>query len=175
MGNFVSCTPMVSHPIMNKKPRNRSVTVIFPDGEVRQLKGLPTITAAELMFECPNFFLANSRSLHVGGRFSALEADEELEVGNLYIMFPMKRVKSVVTAADTAPLRLTGASSVAPGRVSAGIRNDQRDDVEFEHPESTHNEADWFSAAPDYKYRLSACRSRKPLLETITEEPVWSR
>jgi predicted nucleic acid-binding Zn ribbon protein len=28
---------------------------------------------------------------------------------------------------------------------------------------------------PEYKYRLSSCRSRKPMLETINEEPVRSR
>lgn len=162
---------------MNKNSKNRSVTVIFPNGEVRQLRGQSTITAAELMFECPNFFLANSRSLHVGGRFSALSADEELEAGNLYIIFPMKRVKSVVTAVDMAPLRLIGArsDSVGPGRVSAETENDQQDATESEIPESTHSEAEQFSAAPEYKYRLSACRSKKPLLGTIREEPVRSR
>lgn len=28
---------------------------------------------------------------------------------------------------------------------------------------------------PEFKYRLVSCRSRKPLLETIKEEPVCSR
>ncbi|XP_059448623.1 uncharacterized protein LOC132179848 [Corylus avellana] len=30
-------------------------------------------------------------------------------------------------------------------------------------------------ASPEFKFRLSVCRSRKPGLETITEEPIRSR
>src|SRR2546430_1670487 len=97
MGNYVSCT-LASPLIKNSK----AARVILPAGEVRQFR--EPIKAAELMLECPNFFLVNSQSLHIGRRFSALAADEEVEFGNVYIMFPMKRLNSVVTAADMAVL-----------------------------------------------------------------------
>ncbi|OWM86257.1 hypothetical protein CDL15_Pgr011081 [Punica granatum] len=169
MGNFVSCTHMVTPLIMNKSSKTRSITVVFPDGEIRQFRGQTVIAAAELMFECPNFFLANSRSLHVGRRFSALSADEELEIGNLYIMFPMKKLNSMITAVDMAPLRLMGV------QVSCENKND-RQGMEFEDPGPAQiDEAQWQSTAPIYKPRLSACGSRKPLLETIREDPVCSR
>lgn len=163
---------MVPPSIMSKNSKHRMATVVFPDGEVRRLGCQPAIAAAELMLECPNFFLANSQSLRVGRRFSALSADEELEVGNLYLMFPMKRVKSIVTVVDMAPLRLMGALSGSES-ISGGTGNDQHD-MEFEEPAPTYGEAGLFPAVPDHKRRLSSCGSRKPLLETIREEPVWS-
>ncbi|XP_047335752.1 uncharacterized protein LOC124939312 [Impatiens glandulifera] len=72
--------------------------VILPSGEMRNF--VDVVTAAELMVESPNFFLVNGRSLTIGGRFEPLGADEELELGNIYVMYPMKRRRSRVTAAD---------------------------------------------------------------------------
>ncbi|XP_047335753.1 uncharacterized protein LOC124939313 [Impatiens glandulifera] len=72
--------------------------VILPSGEIRNF--VDVVTAAELMVESPNFFLVNGRSLTIGGRFEPLGADEELELGNIYAMYPMKRRRSRVTAAD---------------------------------------------------------------------------
>ncbi|KAK7264090.1 hypothetical protein RJT34_31693 [Clitoria ternatea] len=63
-----------------------------------QFRGI--VMVAELMMENPNHFLVNSCSLHIDRRFNALDADEELEFGNVYIFFPMSRVDSIVTAAD---------------------------------------------------------------------------
>lgn len=173
MGNMVSCILMSAPSIMNKNPKDQSATVVFPNGEVRRLRGQPTVTAAELMLECPNFFLANTRSLHVGRRFSALNADAELESGNFYIMFPMERVKSTVTAVDMALSRHVGSYS-GSGRVSEVARNYQQD-ADFQDPGSTHGEAEQFSVVLKHRHRLSSFGSRKPLLETIREEPVWSR
>ncbi|KAK4741536.1 hypothetical protein SAY87_025124 [Trapa incisa] len=174
MGNSVSCTLMAAPSIMKKNRKYRPTTVVFPDGEVRQLTGQLTITAAEFMIECPNYFLANTRSLHVGRRFSALSADEELESGNLYILFPMKRVKSIVTAVDMAPLRLMG-TNTGSRRVSKGSGYDLKDAKSEEPGPTLGVEAEQISELPTYRCRLSSCGSRKPLLETIREESVWSR
>ncbi|KAJ1382905.1 hypothetical protein SESBI_43814 [Sesbania bispinosa] len=111
MGNYISCT--LAPPLMRNAKATR---VVFPTGEVKQFKEI--VKAAELMLENPNYFLVNSRSLHIGRRFSALAADEELEFGNVYIFFPMRRLNSVVTAADMAVLFL--AANSAAKRLSAG-------------------------------------------------------
>ncbi|KAM4097269.1 hypothetical protein ACJW30_08G168800 [Castanea mollissima] len=185
MGNYVSCT--LATPLIKS---NKAARVVFPGGEVRQFR--EPIKAAELMFECPNFFLVNSQSLHIGRRFSALGADEEIEFGNVYIMFPMKRVNSVVVAADMAMLFLVansatkrisssgGNSKIRVSPESGGGGSDtqnmavEADEGEAGGPRLNLEGIEGFSS-PEYQFRLSVCRSRKPMLETIKEEPIWSR
>ena len=180
MGNYVSCT--LATPLMKN---SKAVRVIFPGGEVRQFR--EPVKAAELMLELPNFFAANSRSLHIGRRFSALSADEELEFGHVYVMFPMRRVNSVVTAADLAVFFM--AANSAAKRISGGNvrilphsgaaaaaadhdhQADQRDDLD--HQSGLIQGFD--QIVPEFKFRLAACRSRKPMLETIKEEPIRLR
>ncbi|GMN38695.1 hypothetical protein TIFTF001_007929 [Ficus carica] len=200
MGNYVSCT--LATPLMKN---SKAVRVIFPGGEVRQLR--EAVKAAELMLELPNFFLANSSGLHIGRRFSALSADEELEFGNVYVMFPMRRVNSVITAADMAVFFL--AANSAAKRISGGkvrILPDSGNEreltaaaegVEYDPQGYSHSHVDdhdqnghqikgstlslegvhegFDQVLPEYKYRLAACRSRKPMLETIKEEPIYLR
>lgn len=177
MGNYISCT--LATPLIKN---NKAARVIFPGGQVRHCR--EPVKAAELMLECPNFFLVNSQSLHIGRRFSALAADEELEFGNVYIMFPMRRVNSVVTAADMAALFMaanSAAKRISGGKVRAlpesggGGRQEVGVTAEEESgPRLSLDGVDGF-AAPEFKYRLSVCRSRKPGLETITEESICSR
>ena len=188
MGNYISCT--LATPLMKN---SKAVRVIFPGGEVRQLQD-QSVKAAELMLECPNFFLANSKSLHIGRRFSALAADEELEFANVYIMFPMRRLNSVVTAADLAVLFM--AANSASKRISGGkVRilpesgGDGGSGIEANYVDNDHHQTDnkgtttlsldgvegFDQVVPEFKYRLAACRSRKPMLETIKEEPIRLR
>ncbi|OAY47222.1 uncharacterized protein LOC110617886 [Manihot esculenta] len=188
MGNYVSCT--LATPLIKN---SKAARVVLPTGEVRQFRHQP-IKAAELMLECPNFFLVNSQSLHIGRRFSALSADEEVEFGNVYIMFPMKRVNSVATAADMAALFM--AANSAAKRITGGKNNNNSNkvrvlpetcsDVPVEGSSlqgsedggsrlsSCEEEIEGFPR-PEFNYRLSVCRSKKPMLETIKEEPVRSR
>ncbi|KAK9226693.1 hypothetical protein WN943_011741 [Citrus x changshan-huyou] len=197
MGNYVSCT--LPTPLM-KSPK--AARVILPGGEIRQFREL--VKAAEVMLECPNFFLTNAKSLHIGKRFSALAADEELEFGNVYIMFPMKRVNSMVTAADMASLFMaahsaakrisggqivrvspeSGAAAAAAAASCAEKEERLNDGGKVDDDDNNNEEASRLSLegdhegyfpVPEFKYRLVSCRSRKPLLETIKEEPVCSR
>ncbi|KAL0381433.1 UNVERIFIED_CONTAM: hypothetical protein Sangu_0207600 [Sesamum angustifolium] len=94
MGNYASCT--LSGPV--SKSFIRGTKVIFPSGEVRRLYH-PT-KAAELMLEVPGFFISEAKCLRIGKRLAALAADEDLEIGGVYVFFPMKRLNSAVTAAD---------------------------------------------------------------------------
>ncbi|KAA8532611.1 hypothetical protein F0562_032573 [Nyssa sinensis] len=113
MGNYISFSCTLISPTMKS---SKAARVILPGGEIRQFR--EPVKAAELMLESPNYFIVNSRSLNIGRRFSALAADEDLEFGNVYIMFPMKRVNSIVTAADMAVFFM--AANVVAKRLPAG-------------------------------------------------------
>jgi len=170
MGNYISCT--LAPPLMKN---TRAARVIFPTGEVKQYKE-QVINVAELMMECPTHFLANSNSLHIGRRFSPLGADEELECGNVYIFFPMRRLNSVVTAADVAVLFM------AANMTAKRITND-KDLMSCDHLAEgvgTNDDVPRLSlegveVESGFRNRFSYCRSRKPALETINEEPIWLR
>ncbi|KAJ4960638.1 hypothetical protein NE237_020548 [Protea cynaroides] len=164
MGNYISCT-------LSTNPRCKHsswIKVILPSGEIRQIDG--PVNAADLMFENPNHFLVNSRSLQIGRRFSALNADEELEMGNVYVLFSMTRLNSFVTAVDMGVLMMTANSAAkrASGgrRVSPVVNNLQGSEETF--PKLKLDDIEDLSVL-EFKNRLSVCRARKPSLETIKE------
>ncbi|XP_019154617.1 PREDICTED: uncharacterized protein LOC109151153 [Ipomoea nil] len=169
MGNYISCTML--GPIGG---RGRCATVILPAGEIRRF--YEPVNAAEVMLEhCPGHFLVNTKSLHDGRRFCPLGAVEELEVGNAYAAFAMKRVSSLVTAADMGALFLAAAAKNrrAAGRGSAKVlpadcTEGLDEGLVGSLPKLKLDDIEDFSA-PDLKRRLSMCRSKKPLLETIAE------
>lgn len=173
MGNYASCAfvaPRMRSP--------KSARVILPSGEVRQFRH--PVKAAELMLEAPNFFVVNSKSLNINRRFSPLAADEDLEFGNLYVMFPIRRSNSVVTAADVAVFLM--AASSAPKRITGGRISPEAAEsagtASFSSDTSAENGRTGLSLeglAPEFQYRLSVCRSKRPGLDTILEEPVFSR
>ncbi|KAK1269242.1 hypothetical protein QJS04_geneDACA017622 [Acorus gramineus] len=160
MGSYISCTYYPTN-----KPKHTKV--VLPSGEVRRFDH-PT-TAADLMLDFPGHFVAAAAggSLVVGRRFSPVTADEELEVGEVYVMFPMRRVDSVVTDADVGRLLLAVAASpprgarVGPEAAAVAAEEEVGPAVALEGAE--------------FKYRLSLCRSRKPSLETIVEETACLR
>ncbi|KAG5240452.1 DUF4228 domain-containing protein [Salix suchowensis] len=162
MGNYISCT--LSTPLIKN---SKAARVVFPNGDVRQFR--EPVKAAELMLECPNFFLTNSQALHIGRRFSALGADEDLEFGNVYLMFPMKRVSSTVSAADMAVFFM--AANSAAKRISGGnnktrvlpesvvIRTLEKSKGSEVGAPRLSGRGEGFRC-PEYMYRLSSCRSR---------------
>ncbi|CAM8953411.1 hypothetical protein QQ045_017699 [Rhodiola kirilowii] len=156
MGNFASCTLSSSS--------SKAVKVILPTREIRQLK--EDTKAAELMMEFPSYFLVNSSSMQIGRRFSALSADEDLEVGNVYIMFPMRRVSSTVEDGDVAVLFTAAKMRMVVVADEQDVKKDENigSVCNFEEVEGSFEEK--------VKYRLSVCKSRKPKLETIKEEPI---
>lgn len=173
MGNHVSCTLGTSTAIKNFQSTTK---ITFPTGEIRHI--CEPVKAAEIMLECPNFFLVNTKSLQIGRRFLALNADENLEMANTYVMFPMKRLNSVVTAADMGALFLTAK------RVAAGNHTRNLPQM-ITHPAAVNREEEVtpkFNIEDtgdflfhEFKHRLSMCRSKKPVLETIEEEPIYLR
>ncbi|XP_057481351.1 uncharacterized protein LOC130768335 [Actinidia eriantha] len=166
MGNYVSCA-LASPASKHSKP----IKIISQTGEIKEFQ--QPLKAAELMLESPNSFVVNSRSLQIRRRFSALNADEDLETGNVYVMFPMKRVRSVVTAADMGVLFLAANSAARRSAAAGGVRvlpEPPREEAAAA-PRLSLEDVEEFST-PEFKHRLSMCRSKKPLLETIVEEPI---
>ncbi|KAL8157527.1 uncharacterized protein LOC141714116 [Apium graveolens] len=163
MGNHASlCSSRIS-------ATSKASKVIFPGGEVRQFRR--PVKAAELMLESPGSFLANTKALNVGRRFTALSADEDLEFGNIYIVFPMKRLKSVVKGDDldvlfmvANPTATTNKVRVLPDSTQAALQKSEVEGLKISFEE---NEG-FYSG--EFKHRLSVSRSRKPMLDTITEE-----
>ncbi|KZV19525.1 hypothetical protein F511_06387 [Dorcoceras hygrometricum] len=167
MGNYVSCTFLSP-----KLGTHKAARVLLPGGEIRQFQEV--VKAAELMLETPGFFVVNAKSLCVGRRFSPLTADEDLEFANLYFMFPLRRANSVVTAADVAVFLM--AANSAPKRIAGRISPETIEEAAVDDCcESGRARLCLDGVIPDYKYRAASCRSRKPLLDTISEEPVSSR
>lgn len=162
MGNYISCS--LSAGGGNKQWR--SIKVVFPSGEISKFE--EAIKAAELMVEMPSFFVVNTRSLQIGRRFCALHADEELEYGNVYVMIPMKKLNSAVTASDMGSLLITAK------RVSAKVNKilptaEPNLEMALSQPQLNLDDIDQDLSM----HRLSICsRSKKPLLETIAEEKV---
>ncbi|KZV48925.1 hypothetical protein F511_09713 [Dorcoceras hygrometricum] len=176
MGNYTSCT--LPGPVARSSARGTKV--ILPSGELRRIHE-PT-KAAELMVEAPNYFLVNAESLRVGRRFSALNADEDLEMGNTYGFFPMKRLNSAATAADMETFSAAAKPGLKRVRVrilpecgQAAAQQAVESIEKVSVPKLNLDNFEQFSAL-EIKHRLSVCcRSKRPLLETIMEEPAGHR
>ncbi|XP_071692170.1 uncharacterized protein [Rutidosis leptorrhynchoides] len=152
MGNYVSCT-------LTHRQNSTATKVIFPNGEVHKFH--EPIKAAELMLESPSSFIVSSKSLRIGARFCALNADEDLEFGIVYVMFPMNRVNSVVTTSDLGSLFITAKKMGRIAPVPTQLKLNLEDIEEL--------------SSPEFKHRILMCRSKKPVLETIAEEHVCYR
>ncbi|XP_057960235.1 uncharacterized protein LOC131152393 [Malania oleifera] len=178
MGNYLSCTLSAQSGKHCRSPK-----VVFPGGEIRRLDG--PAKAAELMLETPNFFLVNSQSLRVGQRFSALNADDDLEAANVYVMFPMNRLNSFVTTADKGAL-FRASNSVAKRASSGMVRilpesesvpppADEQQENEKPLPKLNLEDIEDQLSALELKHRVSIGRAKRPLLETIAEEHTIAR
>ncbi|XP_076928262.1 uncharacterized protein LOC143592169 [Bidens hawaiensis] len=161
MGNYTSACDCNCKLILSPRTKNtKSARVVFPSGEIRQFPD--SAKAAEIMIECPTFFLVNSQSLSINRRFSPLSADEELESGNIYIMFLMRRLNLMVTPADMTVLWMAGNKRM----VSPESEKPVEDKVQL---------MDAVAETAEFRHRMVVCRSRKPLLDTIAEETVFCR
>ncbi|XP_047331751.1 uncharacterized protein LOC124935359 [Impatiens glandulifera] len=146
MGNYISCISISSRIKIPK-----STQVILPTGETSQFRHL--VKAAELMVDFPNFFLVNAGPLTIGRRFQPLPADEDLQLGHIYIMFPMRRACSMVTTEDM--------------EVLFKVRSGQSSE-----PRLSLDGGQGFPV-PEFKYKVAIMgKSRKPMLEIITEEDI---
>ncbi|KAL8137431.1 hypothetical protein V2J09_003432 [Rumex salicifolius] len=159
MGNYASCA-------LAGAAGSKVVKVVFPAGEIRTFE--EEVNAAELMLEMPKYFVVNARSLKKDRRFSALNADDNLSIGNVYVLFPMKRLNSVIGAADTGGLYLA-AKKKSKSKVVPLIQFVEQEAARKRRGEDEVEEL----YLPELDCRWSKSRSKKPVLETILEEPTW--
>lgn len=101
-------------------------------------------------------------------------------MGNVYVMLPMKRLNSTVTASDMGPLflvaspsskRESSGNSSGSGRVR--VSPESAEVVPLERSSETPKlslEGIEELSIPEFRHRMSKSRSKKPLLETIAEE-----
>ncbi|XP_020598192.1 uncharacterized protein LOC110037811 [Phalaenopsis equestris] len=164
MGNYLSCS--LPSPVAGFQSGPK---VILPSGDIHHL-GAASATAAELMLEHPGFFLVHSSAILINRRLFALSADEELELGVVYVMFPMDRVGSAASAGDMGRLLLAaGKQALTPAVESA--RPALSTEMAAENRLKLDEVDDGLFA--EFRYKKSLCRSRRPVLETITEEAVF--
>ncbi|KAG9135636.1 hypothetical protein Leryth_002374 [Lithospermum erythrorhizon] len=142
MGNHISSK-------LSSGKHAKSSKVIFPSGEIIQYKQ-PT-NAAELMFESPNFFLANAKSLQIGSS----------DMGGLFL------------AAKSAACRKRVSFGIT--RISPECNNEDAEESKMESTKLNVDEVLEEYAAAEMQKRRLVSRSKKPLLETIIEEPSFSR
>ncbi|KAM0875962.1 hypothetical protein ACQ4PT_036444 [Festuca glaucescens] len=179
MGNFASCT-------LARIPG--AARVVLPDGGVRLVR--PPATAAQLMLEAPGHFLADACALQAGRRIAAVATDEDLELGGVYVAFPMKRLGSKAAPADLARLaavftREVHARQLASAKVAAMVvvappevafvPATEDDALLVRAPRLDEMSVDDEAAAAEIgelKHRISCGRlsRRRPTLETIHEE-----
>ncbi|EEF34306.1 conserved hypothetical protein [Ricinus communis] len=180
MGNYMSSK--LANPIHRKS--RKSTKVVLPTGEIRKIRQPTATKAAELMMDVPGFFVVNTKSLKIGKRFYPLSADDDLEKGNVYVMYPMYRKNSVVTAGDMVVLFVTANKVMKRGackgndiniKVLPESQSSAAEGVEDEASPRLSLEGIEHVSTPQFRYRMSISRSKKPLLETIQEESICSR
>ncbi|KAI0513454.1 hypothetical protein KFK09_009475 [Dendrobium nobile] len=156
MGNYISCTLSVA--II--EAQSQVPKVILPNDAILQLSAR-LVTAAELMLDHPGYFLVHSGAMLVSRRLFALSADEELELGAVYVMFPMDRLGSVAREEDMGRLLL------ATGK--EGRKGVSESTAQMASPLEPRSEMDDALIA-DFIYLKSLSRSKRPAMDTIMEE-----
>eukprot|EP00252_Welwitschia_mirabilis_P001067 TRINITY_DN1102_c0_g1_i1.p1 TRINITY_DN1102_c0_g1~~TRINITY_DN1102_c0_g1_i1.p1 ORF type:complete len:200 (+),score=14.38 TRINITY_DN1102_c0_g1_i1:831-1430(+) len=183
MGNLVSCAS-------STVPCN-AVKVIKISGGVQEFRR--KVKAAELMLDHPQHCVCHASGLQIGRRVNPLPADEDLEMGQLYLLLPMSKLSSVLTATDMAAIGFWtkgGTAAAALAASAAGAKNaarilpfpphqdrrkdsEPRKDKEDEHCQ-LHVPKLSLDDVPDVatalaQLRLGSCRAWRPKLETIRE------
>ncbi|GLJ44741.1 hypothetical protein SUGI_0940800 [Cryptomeria japonica] len=176
MGNYVSCAASTVPSKMFK--------VVLPNGSVQEFHR--RVKAAELMLENPQQFVCHANGLQIGRRINPLLADEDLELGQLYFLLPMQKLKGVLSGTDMASLAFKANSATkgsGHGKNNAKILPllfgdmlpERRKDADLLMDEKAQElprlnlEDDPDLSTAFEQLRLSGCRAWKPKLETISE------
>ncbi|KAF2295360.1 hypothetical protein GH714_032660 [Hevea brasiliensis] len=157
--------------------KNYEVFIVF-DVVINSWTGGVDIIGPEFFAEWAGREPDQKMVAEIGRRFCALNADDDLQKANVYVMYPMYRKYSVVTASDLGALFMGANSAVK--RVSGGkvrVRPDTTSDTAVDGVAVPRLSLEGIEevSTPEFRHRMSMSRSRKPLLSTIDEEPVRSR
>lgn len=84
--------------------------LILPDGRLQEFSH--PIKASYLLQKDPTIFICNSDEMEFGDTISALNAEEELQLGQLYFALPLKRLRSRLRAEEMAALAVKASSAL---------------------------------------------------------------
>ncbi|XP_058077658.1 uncharacterized protein LOC131226022 [Magnolia sinica] len=158
MGNYSSC---------HFKAHKPTAKFVDSDGNLQRLE-IP-VKAAELMLESPGHVICQAEEIRRTRRVSAMRADEELEAGKIYLLFPVGRANCKASDAEMARIDAT-CRRMRKGK-SRGCKKvfpdaEQARDSSLEcHVSDDSRESD--TGFPGHQ--LSNYRPWTPVLETIDE------
>jgi hypothetical protein len=96
MGSCVSSNGTSSVPAATAK-------LILMDGSIKEFS--EEVRSQEILQEYPGHFICNSDGLYVGQNISqVLGDDDQLQTGQLYFLFPQRKLQFVLTVPDMASL-----------------------------------------------------------------------
>ncbi|KAI3991243.1 hypothetical protein MKX01_022464 [Papaver californicum] len=185
MGNYISHRKSVM-----------SGKVILPDGTVHKLDH--SLTVAELMLEHPQQVVVEFRPLMNGNRPTPLPADKKLDMKKSYLMLPMKRGNSTVTADDARQILLKAKTVLKSGsilsssklfpllaficrpsiniKVGHGLVSHKEDKCSVKEREKTKTLMELvpevFEQEPEFLSRQFSGKGWKPSLDTIVEKII---
>ncbi|KAH0688988.1 hypothetical protein KY289_016346 [Solanum tuberosum] len=84
--------------------------IILQDGRLQEFSY--PIKASYLLQKDPTIFICNSDEMEFGDRISAINAEEELQLGQLYFAMPLKRLRSRLRAEEMAALAVKASSAL---------------------------------------------------------------
>ncbi|XP_015069332.1 uncharacterized protein LOC107013971 [Solanum pennellii] len=84
--------------------------IILQDGRLQEFSY--PIKAWYLLQKDPTIFICNSDEMELGDKISAINAEEELQLGQLYFAMPLKRLRSRLGAEEMAALAVKASSAL---------------------------------------------------------------
>ncbi|KAL4035085.1 hypothetical protein IC575_003759 [Cucumis melo] len=115
MGNAVSPC-LISISISLRRHRPSAVKLVFTDGPTKFLVGNHHF-AGEIMFQFPDMMVCHAESFFIGHPIPSLSIDDELLVGETYLVLPIDRFASV-DVLSTSSLAMIGAGNMSAEKFS---------------------------------------------------------
>ncbi|XP_049395913.1 uncharacterized protein LOC125860059 [Solanum stenotomum] len=84
--------------------------LILQDGRLQEFSY--PIKASYLLQKDPSIFICNSDEMEFGDMISAINSEEELQLGQLYFAMPLKRLRSRLRAEEMAALAVKASSAL---------------------------------------------------------------
>ncbi|VFQ59170.1 unnamed protein product [Cuscuta campestris] len=105
-----------------RRRSSAAADVILSNGELRQFFVPVKASQVLLMFSgsaAASFFLCNSDRLYFDEHIPAMDAEEELEAGQIYFVLPAGKLQHRLAASDMAALAVTASAALKSTRIRA--------------------------------------------------------
>ncbi|KAH7517895.1 uncharacterized protein LOC107435766 [Ziziphus jujuba] len=89
-----------------------NVKLILQDGQLQEFSHPVKVSQVLQNYSSPSCFICDSDDMEVGEFVCALNGDEELQVGQLYFVLPLKLLKSPFQAKDMAALAVKASLAI---------------------------------------------------------------